>query len=360
MLFEGMSLNKGGLETYIINVYNALNKNNYRFFFIAYDKEIAYEKYLKNTGAEVIHVTSRSVNPYRYIKELANIFKRNRIDVFWAHKTTLSLCEAMILAKKYKVPVRMIHSHSSENMGGKFTYIMHNLNKKFIRKEANVFLACSEVASKWFYGDKKSIIMRNAINLERFKFDPKTRSRIRNELMIEDKFVVGHVGAFNNVKNHNKLLHIFKSFHEQEPNSILLLCGDGELRKDIENTIHELQIDNSVILLGMIDNVNEVLQAFDIYVMPSLFEGLPFSIMEALASGLICIVSDTISQESNVIGRNVSVGLDASNVEWVNIVRNFKTPIDRFWGYEEMKKCGFDIKDNVAKIELIINKKLQK
>ena len=353
--FEGMTNNTGGKETYIINVFNALNKEKYKCYFIAYDKEIAYEQYLKDNGAIVVHITSRNQNFFRFKKELNMFFSSNHIDVLWAHKTTLSSCEVLSIAKKHNVPVRMIHSHCSENMGGKLTYILHTINKMTIDRKATVRVACSDVASKWFFGDKKSIILKNAIDLYRFKFNPVIREKMRKELDVEDKYVVGHIGRFGIEKNHAKLLSVFKELHNQDNNTVLILCGDGEERANIEKRINELKLNDCVKLMGVVKNVNDYLQAFDIVVMPSLFEGLPFSLMEAQASGLKCVVSDTVSSESNVVGWNVSVGLNSPDTEWVEAINNLRELYNRDDGYSILKEKGFDFKDCINKVEKIIN-----
>lgn len=359
IVFEGMTENTGGKETYIINTFRELDKNKYKFFFISYNDEIAYEKELIDNGAKIIHITPRNKNPFLFLKDLYCFFSENKIDVLWAHKTTLSSCEILSVAKKHKVPVRMIHSHCSENMGGHFTKVMHDINKKMIRKMANVFLACSDVASNWFYDDKDSIVLMNAIKLQKYRFNLEIRERIRKEMNISDKIVLGHVGRLGVEKNHKKLINIFYALHKKNPDTVLLLCGDGEERENIENQIKELQIEESVKLLGKISNVNDMLQVFDILVMPSLFEGLPFALVEAQASGLKCVVSDTISPESNIMGWNVAVGLNAPDSEWVETIEKLDLSYDRELGYHRLVEKGFDLNHNISIIETIIGDRLK-
>lgn len=355
LAFEGMTNNTGGKETYIINVFNALDKTKYRCYFIAYDDEIAYEQYLKDNGATVVHITGRNKSIIRFIKELNSFFSSNHIDVLWAHKTTLSSCEIFNIAKKYKVPVRIIHSHCSENMGGKLTYVLHQFNKHNIDNKATVRVACSDVASKWFFGDKKSIILKNAIELDKFKFNPEIREQMRKQLCVDGKFVIGHVGRFGIEKNHTKLLDIFKTLHDKDKNTVLILCGDGEERVNIEKKIKDLDLKGSVKLMGVVRNVSDYLQAFDIIVMPSLFEGLPFSLLEAQAAGLKCIVSDTVSVESNIAEWNKYVGLGSPDCEWSETILSESMQYDRAEGYRILKKKGFDLKENIRIIEKIIN-----
>lgn len=359
IVFEGMTEGTGGKESYIINVFRELDKKRYCCFFISYNEKIAYEQELIDRGATIVHVTPRNKNPLAFLKDLDAFFSHNKIDVVWAHKTTLSSCEVLQVAKKHHVPVRIIHSHSSENMGKRFTQFMHDLNKKRIDSMANVRLACSGAASKWFFDDRGSIIMTNAIKLQKYRYNPAIRQRIRTDMNLDSKLVIGHVGRFGAEKNHVKLLNVFYLLHKDNPDTILLLCGDGEEREHIEQQISTLHLEDSVRLLGRIDNVHEMLQVFDIMIMPSLFEGLPFALIEAQAAGLKCVVSDTISLESNVLGWNQFVELNAPDAEWVKTIQELNLSYDREQGYFGMKEHGFDLDESIAKIETILKKGLR-
>lgn len=346
ILIEGMTDNKGGKETYIMNLFRHLDKEKYSIAFVSYDDHIAYEEILQNEGAKIIHIPPRCRGLIQYRRAINQVLKSNSFDVVWAHKTTLSSCEILDIAKKNNIPVRIVHSHSSSNMGGKFTYLMHNINKHLIYCWANEYLACSHSASEWFYGKHLSKIMVNGIDLEKFKYNLEIREKIRKELNIENKLVIGHVGRFGIEKKHKKLINIFKFCKEQNSNVKLILCGDGEERKNIELKIRQLDLQNDVILLGSIDNVHEILQAMDILVMPSLFEGLPFALLEAQASGLKCVVSDSVSRESDVMGWNQFLPLALDDAKWANQILNEDLNYDRITGYIEMKMKGFDIKES--------------
>lgn len=355
VLIEGMTNNKGGKETYIINMYRALDKNVYSLTFVAYDDEIAYEDYLKIEGATIVHLPPRHLGFIRHRNAIDKLFKSRKFDVVWAHKTTLSACEILSIAKKNAVPIRIVHSHCSSNMGGKFTFLMHCINKRLIFRMANEYLACSDIAAKWFFGNHPAKIMVNGIDLKKFKYNPEIREKIRKQLDLKDHLVIGHVGRFGIEKNHKKLIRVFYACRQRNEKVKLLLCGDGEERGNIEKQIDELGIHSHVILLGAIDNVNEMLQAMDIIVMPSLFEGLPFALLEAQTAGLKCIVSDTVSQESDIVGWNQFLPLSLSNDLWAEAILTTDMVYNRLVGYEIMKQKGFDITDNVAMVEKIIN-----
>lgn len=355
ILIEGMTNNTGGKETYIVNMYKALDKTKYTFTFIAYDDVIAYEDFLKETGAKIIHIPPRNDGVYAHIKALKKLFKSNKFDVVWSHKTTLSACELIILSKKYNVPIRMMHSHSSANMGGKFTFMMHMLNKQLVFRWANRYLACSEVAARWFYGKHKAVIMKNGIDLAKFKYDENIRKSIRKKYNLENRFVIGHVGRFGIEKNHKKLISVVNEYRKFDDNVCLLLCGDGEERENIENQIKYLKMENNIMLLGVVSNVNEFLQAMDIIVMPSLFEGLPFALLEAQTAGLKCIVSDTVSSESNILKWNKFIPLDADDKIWAECIHKENMNYDRNIGYVTMKENKFDLEDCVVEFDELIS-----
>lgn len=359
ILFEGMTYNRGGLETFIINIYNKLDRSRFQCYFIAYDEKIAYEDYMKKTGARVLHLPPRHKGMGNYCRALKQVFQRNNFDVIWSNKSTLSACESIIFAKIFHIPVRIIHGHSSGNMGNWFTYMMHCINRLSIRRWSTEQFACSELAARWFFGNHEAVILRNAVDLSSFKYDTQIRKSIRKELGISGKKVLGHVGRFGLEKNHSKLIRVFKKLHDIDPDTVLILCGDGEEREHIEGLIHEYDLDGCVHLLGIVDNVNEILQGVDIFVMPSLFEGLPFALLEAQASGLKCIVSDTVSRESDVLGWNRFLPLDVSDDIWVRMISEINLDYDREEGYRVLKKKGYDIEDNVYLIEKIILKEVR-
>lgn len=359
ILVEGMTEGKGGKEACIINTFRAFNKNRYAFTFVAYDDTIAYQEELETAGAEIIKIPSRKNGVLKYRRALSGEFRRNKYDVVWANKTTLSSCEILEIAKKSGVPLRIVHSHSSANMGSKLTLAMHNINKLFIRKWANEFFACSDTAAKWFFGNRDCQQIKNGIDVEKFRFNPSVRDRIRSELKINDEIVVGHIGRFGIEKNHKKLINVFAEIHKKNKKTKLVLCGDGEERHNIETQIKTHNLENSVLLLGVVNNVNEILQAIDVIVMPSLFEGLPFALLEAQAAGLKCVVSDTVSQESNILGQNVFISLNESDYRWAEQVLNSVTPYsEREQFADQILKKGFDIFDSVEKVQNIIEERL--
>lgn len=359
ILFEGMTSNRGGKEAYIMNLFSAFDKTKYRFSFLVYDETIAYEQEIKDSGARIIRIPPRHKGLVEYRRNLYKVFSSNHFDVLWANKTSLSSCEILEIAQKKNVPVRIVHSHCSSNMGGKLTFVLHCINKVLVRRWANVFFACSDKAAAYFFGRRNVTLMKNGVNVDCFRFRPEVREQIRNQLGLENNFVIGHVGRFSIEKNHKKLISVFHELKKIKEDAKLVLCGDGPERAAIETQIKELKLRDSVILLGAINNVNEVLQAMDIIVMPSLFEGLPFSLLEAQTSGLNCVVSDTVSRESDILGGNVYLPLSLSDDVWAQRIAEMDSIHgDRTKGAEIMTEKGFSMTDCVKQAEEIIEAKL--
>ena len=358
ILIEGMTENAGGKETYIVNIYRALDKNKYRFSFVSYSDKIAYEDSLIESGAEIVKLPPRSKGLFAFRKSVKQHFAHHEYDVVWSHKTTLSSCEVLEYAKKNKIPLRIVHSHSSSNMGGKLTYILHRINQRRLKRWANIFFACSEEAARWFYKNDECLIMKNGIDIDKFRFNPVTRARIAKELGLENQLVVGHVGRFGVEKNHSKLVDVFAELVKQHKNAVLLLCGDGEERKKIEEKVVSLRLQEKVRFLGVVSNVNELLQVMDVFVMPSLFEGLPFAMLEAQASGLNCVVSDTVSREADVTGQNVFLSLDEEDAVWAEKVYLAVRMENREGAANMLAQAGFSLAENAKQIDQLFDARL--
>ena len=191
--------------------------------------------------------------------------------------------------------------------------------------------------------------MKNAIDTNKFIYNKDIRRQKRKELNIENKFVVGHVGRFHPQKNHDFIIDIFKELNEKRKNSVLLLVGDGELRQSIENKVKELNLLDKVIFTGVRDDIPELLQSMDVFVFPSLYEGLPVTLIEAQATGLPCIVSDTITHEAIISSNIQSVSLQKSAEEWADKILLIDNGSNRENAAIEIINSGFDVNE-IAKM----------
>ncbi|MEG1297188.1 MAG: glycosyltransferase, partial [Niameybacter sp.] len=253
-------------------------------------------------------------------------------------------------AYKQHIPRIICHAHNSSmdlDLKAPVRWYWKHACRKYITDQ----FACSTTAANWMYGRKKaarSIQMNNAIDTEKFRFNPDTRETIRQQLHLENNFVIGHVGRFYKQKNHEFLIRIFSEVYKAEKRSRLLLVGTGELQEKIEAQIKDLGIQDQVIFLGNRDDVHDVLQAFDVLLFPSLFEGLPVVMVEAQASGVRCVVSDRITRETVITPLVEVLSLEDTPQNWARTVLQYKDGYKRVDTSRFIVDYNFDIKANAT------------
>lgn len=343
----GLSPNMGGVETFIINMYRQLKKDNHQFFFLTAADTICYENEILKGNDKIIHYTPRRNNYVLFRKSLKEIFMNNNFDVFWLNCCSLSCIDELKYAYKTNVPIRIIHSHNSENMGSKLTNLLHLYHKKVIGKYITHSFACSDVAAKWMFPKDvydKTILLHNSINAHMFSYDYNTNLKIRKQLNIsENEIVVGNVGRFHFQKNHIFLLKVFNEYKKINPKVKLVLCGTGDLKVDILKVITKYRINDDVIILENQSNMNEIYQIFDLFLFPSLFEGLPFALIEAQAAGIPCLISDTISREICITNLIYYESLDNTEIVWAEKLHSLETKM-KVNTLPLIEQAGYDIK----------------
>lgn len=266
----------GGVEAVVMNYYRHLDHSKVQFDFICDDDStnIPYDEIEKLGGKVILIPPYQKV--FKYQKELRRVLREGKYKIVHSHINTLSVFP-LYAAKKVGVPVRIAHSHSTTNKKERKKNLLKQVLRPFSKKYATNYMCCSELAGRWLFGDKaydegKVYLLNNAIDLDKFKYDKKIRDKKRKELGIkEDTIVIGHIGRFVAQKNHTFLIDIFNQFHKKEKNSILLLAGQGPLQEEIKNKVRELGLDDSVGFLGQRNDANELYQAFDVFLLPSLY-----------------------------------------------------------------------------------------
>lgn len=330
----------GGVESFIMNYYRNIDRNKIQFdFIIDSDSKVVPRKEIENLGGRIIEIP-----PYQkifsYIKELKKVLKENEYKIVHSHLNALSVFP-LYCAYSAKVPVRIAHSHSTTNKKEWKKNIIKNILKPFSKVFATDYFACSEHAARWLFGNKtfeqgKVSIIHNAIDVDKFRYNEEIRNKMRKELQIENKFVLGHVGRFVQQKNHDFLIDIFSEVYKENKNTVLLLIGDGPLEEKIKEKVNKLNLKDSVYFLGIKENVNEIMQAMDVFVFPSLYEGLGIVLVEAQCSGLPCVVSEEVPKEALILDNIVSINLNNA-IEWKKIILNLSGKRERIL-LEEMKK----------------------
>lgn len=353
ILIDGMTNNLGGMETFILLLYEAL-KDDWKIDFITVDKKIPYEEEFLKNGSTIHKITPRYANIRKYKAEIKNIFQINSYDVLWFNKTTLSSIDCLKEAKRNGVKKVICHSHQSKNMGTPFTQVMHTLHKYSVNRYIDYKIACSKSAAIYFYG--KNIddveILSNAVNISKYEPQEEISKKKRKELGIDKKFVIGNVARFAKEKNHKFLIDVFEEVCKQI-DSVLVLCGTGPLWEEIRGYAKEKGIQDKILFLGVRKDIPEILQAVDVVVFPSLFEGLPFSLVEAQAAGIPCVISDTISKETQITDLVHFLSLEDSIQSW-------KEEILKYQGYKKVSKRkqleekGFSAEEIMQKIRDIV------
>ena len=346
----------GGVEAVTINYYRNIDKNKVQLDFICDEDStnIPYEE-IEGMGGKVIIIPSYS-KLFKYHKALKRVLKEGNYKIIHSNINTLSVF-SLFAAKCAGVPVRIAHSHSTTNKKEKKKNLMKQILRPFSKVFATDYMCCSELAGRWLFGNKEYdkgnvYLLNNAIDLDKFKYNESLRKKKRKELGIkDDTLVIGHIGRFVAQKNHDFLIDIFNEIHKKNNNSILLLAGQGPLMEDIKNKVKELNLEDSVKFLGQRNDANELYQAFDVFLLPSLYEGLPVVGVEAQAAGLLCYLSDDMTKETKVLDITKFMSLNNTPEEWANNILDDVKKYKRIDTSKEMTAKNFNIKEEAKKLE---------
>lgn len=344
------SMDCGGIQSFIMSIFREAKKNGVVFdFLVTVSRKCEYDEEIRSLGGEIYRIPSRRKGILKNINELRKFFLSHNYECVHLHASSPSYIEPLIMAKKFNIPKRVLHSHSSSNVKSLYHKIMSSIYRPNLKKIATNYLACSKEAAEWMYGGYISSedinIIPNSIQIDNFKFDKNSRDKIRRELGIGDELVIGHVGRFVHAKNHEKIVDIFLNYYLKNPKSVLLLVGDGVLKNKIEEKVVRLGLEKKVIFTGVRSDIHNILKAMDIFVMPSYYEGLPVTLVEAQASGLPCIVSDSITKEVNVSDLITYISLDSELDEWLNEINVNVNLEERIKYNQKIKKTKFQVEN---------------
>lgn len=345
-------MDRAGLETMLMNYYRNIDRTQVQFDFLTHrSDEGQYDGEIKALGGTVYHAPRLyPQNYFKYLGWMKTFFNEHpEYKIVHSHIDAMSYFP-LLAAKKTHVPVRIAHSHSV-GIEKDFKYPLKLLYRAWLPSVTTQCLACGKAAGEFLFGKNKFEIIANAIDCEEYKFDPEVRSHMRHQLGIrEDALAVGHVGRFFMPKNHLFLIRIFEKLHEMKPNSVLILIGEGELQKAAKELTYELKLEDSVRFLGVRKDVPQLMQAMDLFLLPSLFEGVPLVGIEAQAAGLPILCSDKVPSEVNVTGNCSFMSLTEGTAAWANkscrLALNEKQEIRR-----KTKMNGYDIHMAAPKLQ---------
>lgn len=349
LIVSTVKYRKNGISSVIENFYTnpAFGDWDVRFLFPAGSDEDMIRK-LEAEGHRV-YLRNRSMKrAAAYCAELAKLIRQERFDILHVHGNSATMALEMMAAYLGGCGIRMAHSHNTtcKHM------TVHKFFTPVFQKLCTHRLACGMDAGKWLYGDRKFTVVNNGVNTRRFAFDPDSREKIRRKYGISgDTVVIGHVGTFNEQKNQSYLPDVLKELEKE--NYRLMLIGDGDLRGMVEQKTAELGLGEKVIFTGVISDVSEYLSACDCIAMPSLYEGLPLTLIEQQANGLHCVVSENITREVDKTGNMTFLPLE-NPARWAEVLRQLpasdRKTMSRI-AVEKISACGYDIDIEAAKLK---------
>ena len=358
ILIYGLSKNHGGMESFIYNHLKVMDKSGLELHFLVYETPVFYEE-LKEMGGIFHFVKRRGEDLKENRLKTKELFNENKFDTIWFNVCTLSYIYPLKCAYEAGVPNRIVHVHSPNASGGWKMELAHKFNKPKLKKYTNVFLSCSEGATEYSYdkdivNNKNYRIVYNAIDIQKFSYKEENRREIRQELNLKNEFVVGHVGRFSDVKNHDFLVDVFKEISKLDDSARLVLVGGGEKEEEIKSKVANLNLNEKVFFLGVRNDTQKILSAIDAYVFPSKYEGLSLSMVEAQAAGLMCFTSTSISQENKVIDQVYFYDLSDKPKNWAEkVLENAKNYTRRDFT-KIIGEKGFDIYKNAEELKKIL------
>lgn len=351
VLIVGLSEIVGGTETFLMNYYRKINREHIQFDFLTNKEHIAFEDEIRQLGGKIYKVLSPKAGYIKYKKSIRNFFEIHAKEylAIWMNTSILINLDYLKYAKKYGIKSRILHSHTCRNFKGPLFGFLHFINKKIsVKKYATDYWACATAAGKWFYTEDllrtdSFCVISNAIDVDKYKYNESIRQLYREQLDLGDAFVLGTVGRLIPLKNHSFMIDILAEILKKRENSCLVLVGDGELFDALKEKANHMGIADKVKLLGSRQDVPQILQTMDVFLLPSEFEGLPLSLLEAQAAGLVCYASDVITDEVKVTSEVNYLPLESGAKKWADTILEKTNNVDRIQLYEEVKQSRFDI-----------------
>ncbi len=352
-------MDRGGAEAMIMNYMRNIDRDVIQFDFLTNrDYRAAYEDEIESLGGKVYHMCPMYPGKFRQYKQEVREFLKEHPEYKIIHSNLEERSYfALKEAKKLGVPVRISHSHNRP-LGFDLKLIVRYYFRFMLKFYNTHMFSCGVEAGDWLYGKKnrdKVIIMNNAIDAKQYTYDASKSLEMKTKLGIAGKKVIGHVGRFFAQKNHSFLIDIFYEIHKKDKDTVLLLVGGGELNDSMKNQMKQkvknLGLSDCVQFLGVREDVQDIMQAFDLFLLPSLFEGLPVTMIEAQASGLPCVISDKVPIQCDITGNVKVVALEDAPEKWADVVLAYLEEFERKDTFNKICEAGFDIKENAKWLE---------
>lgn len=349
----------GGITKYALRIWNHINKDEFQCDYATMSKKLDFANELVSQGCKIHYISTYSeVDPVKFEAEIDKILDEG-YDVLHLHTGWWRGFNIENIAKKKKVPKVIVHAHNTDihipigMTRDEARQLHYSWQRRVTPDIATDFWACAQNAANWLFGDnipdELIKIIPNAIELDKFYYNEEIRVKYRKEMNISDNYVVGMIARFQYQKNHAFAISFFEKLVCQVNNAVLLLIGIGELENEIQNLIKEKNLVDKVVFLGLRTDVAELLQAMDLFILPSRFDALAQTVVEAQATGLKCIVSDVFPEEAKITDNIQMLNLDENL--WVREAVKWSKGYQRFDTRKEMRDRGFDISEQIRVIE---------
>lgn len=347
-------MDRAGSETMVMNFYRKIDREKVQFDFLVFsEEEGAYEKEIRELGGNIYRLNPYKIyNKVSFRKSCREFFREHPYKVVHGHIRS----SAAIYLKEAKKSgaYTVAHSHATKG-NSSINNILYTMLTYNIRNVADYFFACSGQAGIDGFGKKvvnsdRFTVLKNAIDVSKYRYTKERHEKMKEKFGMSDDYVIGHIGRFAEVKNHRFIIDVYSEIVKREKKTKLVLVGEGELRPEIERCAEDRGLSERVVFLGTRDDVADILNLFDVFVFPSIYEGLGISLVEAQAAGLPCVVSDAIVEEAIVSGDVKKLSLKAPIEAWADELLKYKNGYERKDNTALVTECGFDIENEINKL----------
>lgn len=349
------NMNTGGAETFLMKIYREIDREHYQMdFCINVDGECFYTNEIENMGGKIYHIPPKSQSVKEFKRQLTEIIRENHYEYVLRITSNAAGFMDLKIAKKAGAQICAARSSNSSDGDGWKVRVVHMLGRILYSKYVDVRFAPSDLAAKYTFGKRAYengdvAILHNGVDLNVFRYDAEVGKKVRDEFGInQEAKVIGHIGRFMKQKNHEFLIDVFAQIHKLDKDACLLLVGSGEMEQQIRDKVEKNGLRDCVIFAGVRLDIPQILSAMDVFLFPSLYEGMPNTVIEAQATGLPCIISDTITREANITGLTEYISLSESAKYWADTVMKHVIGYKRRNTAEDFKKKGYSI-ESVAK-----------
>lgn len=352
-------INGGGVGSVVLNYMSHIDKKDMEVQILAFESSAKKEQLLQSefekNGCKVIYVKHRNQGYIKHFRQLKKLIRKEKYDIIHCHFGIWS-APYLFIAMLTGVKVRIAHSHVTMTSYSTRKQAILKLFYPLLQYAVTDKFACGRDAGRYLWGNNSDFyIMKNAIETEKFKFDMETRKICRKKLGIgEDTIVIGHVGRFCHQKNQEFIVEIADKMTRSYHNLLFVLVGDGEKVDYINEIIREKNLCDSFMLLGLRNDVNQLFQAFDVFILPSRYEGFPVVAVEAQTSGLHTILSDKITREVDLLSSTTYLGIEDGTDSWIHEIEKVihkEVEINRSTCAEIIKNAGYDITDESEQLK---------